>query len=461
MFKTISEAHQALIEKKITPTELTTEAFHKAEKSSSNAFISLLKDQALFQASQIKKIHHYLTAIPYSLKDLFLTKGLRTTGASRHLLHYVAPYDGQVSELLKKEEAILIGKNNCDEFGMGSLNRHSAFGICTHAHSQDHYAGGSSGGSASSVLEGSSFFSIGTDTGGSIRLPAAFQGLWSLKPTYSRISRYGQIAYASSFDQAAPIARSPRDLAMILDVLSERDLRDSTMNSSKTNCLKALEEKRSRKIKLGYDPSFILKCSPLIQKQLSSFLREAEKKNIQLKEISFDTASYWGQVYYILVSAEASSNLARLDGLRYGGDFKDYDSLQDYILNQRELFGPEVKRRILEGTYFLHSSKKEAYFEKSLFLRQKITEEFLKHFECLDFIMIPTNAFVAPKLTDTLTPLQEHTLDLFTVGISLANLPALNIPLGLAEQNLSCGLQLVAPHFQEEQLLALGEEFYV
>lgn len=459
MLKNISVAHKALKEKKISPKELA-ELCLKNIQLPANSYISIFKELVLREAEKITEFPSFLTGIPYSLKDLFITQGLRTTAASRYLLNYIPTYDSFVHQQFKKSGSLLIGKNNCDEFGMGSLNRSSAFGPSFYPENLDHYAGGSSGGSASAVKEKSSFFSIGTDTGGSVRLPAAFQGLWGLKPSYGRISRYGQIAYASSLDQAGIIANCPEDIAIVLDQLTVKDEKDTTQKKHVSHCVESIHKKRTKNITLGIIPEFIDLCSPLIKSGLLNFLKSLPS-SIQIKELSLKTSSFWSKTYYILAMSEASSNLSRYDGIRYGGTYSQEKDLQHYYEDQRQLLGPEVQKRILAGTYFLHSSSRDNYYNKAIHLRDLIKKELSDTFSSVDFLFFPTNNTVAPKKGSSLTSLEEYNLDLFTVGISLAGLPALNIPLGSAEHSLPFGAQIISPFFQEELLLQLAQEFYV
>lgn len=459
MLSSIFNTHTALKSKKISPRELAELCLNNINVKA-NSYISVFRELLLLEAEKITEFPHVLTGIPYSLKDLFITEGLRTTAASHYLLNYVPTYNSFVYSQLKKTGALLVGKNNCDEFGMGSLNRSSAFGPSYYPENLNHYAGGSSGGSASAVKEQSSFFSIGTDTGGSVRLPAAFQGLWGLKPSYGRISRYGQIAYASSLDQAGIIANCPEDIAIVLDELSVKDQQDTTQKTYTSSCFKSLHTKRTKNVTLGIIPEFIELCSPLIQKGIKDFLKSLPK-SIEIKECSLTTSSFWSKTYYILAMSEASSNLSRYDGIRYGGTYSQEKDLQTYYENQRQLLGPEVQKRILAGTYFLHNASRDNYYNKAVQLKDLIQKELSELFSSVDFLLFPTNNIVSPKVGSKLSSLEEYNLDLFTVGISLAGLPALSVPLGSAELSLPFGVQFIAPAFEEESLLQLTQEFYV
>jgi aspartyl-tRNA(Asn)/glutamyl-tRNA(Gln) amidotransferase subunit A len=470
--KDIYGLHTLLKNKKVSSTELTQDALSNLKKTQDNAYITVTEEIALEQASKADKLlaenhcHSYLHGIPYSLKDLFVTENIRTTAGSRYLMNYIPPYQGQVAHLLKKSHAVLVGKVGCDEFGMGSTNKNTPFGHVNNPVNADYTAGGSSGGSAAAVGNGSCAFSIGTDTGGSIRLPANFCGLSALKPTYGRISRYGQIAYGSSLDQASPIAKTVMDLACIMEELTHPDNRDASQVPLKP--MKVVEELEKISASwlngktIGIDYSFLEQCNPLVKKSLEEALKKFSKQGVKLKEISLPNLKYSVAVYYLIATSEASANLARYDGLHFGHQTKVENPTleQTYTHSRSEGLGAEVKKRIMLGTFALSSGFSDQFFIKAAKVRRIIANDFKQAFANCDFIFSPvcvSTAFSKKSFEQfEQDALKEYMNDLYTIPVNLAGLPALALPSGQAENSMPTGFQLIGKQFADEDLLRAG-----
>ena len=467
----IYESHYALRKKKISSLELTSEALTKAKLSKNNSFISLTSDHALNQAKvadaeiSIKGPKSWLHGIPYSLKDLFITKGIRTTAGSKILFNYVPPYDGFVSKKLSSAGGVLIGKVSCDEFGMGSTNENTPFGAVLNPINPEFVAGGSSGGSAASVAEGSAAFSMGTDTGGSIRLPANFCGLVGFKPTYGRVSRYGQIAYGSSLDQAGPLAHSVLDAGCVMEFITEKDPLDVTNTpNQKMSIVSELEKIKPDYLKekvIGFSPEFIDACDPDVRTSLNGALKIFEKEGARLKEISLPHLKYSVAAYYLIATSEASTNLARYDGIHFG--YRDkmlVKNLEDTYIRSRTFgFGEEVRKRIILGTFSLSAGYQDQYFAQACKVRRKIFEDFMNAFLHCDVIFSPVCASVAFKQSESKQdPIKMYMNDLYTIPVNLAGLPGLAIPFG-HKSALPTGFQLIGKSFQDEELLKIGHAF--
>lgn len=467
----IYDSHYALKKKKISSLELTTEALKKAHQNKNNTFISLTSDLALNQARtadeeiSARGPRSWLHGIPYSLKDLFITKGIRTTAGSKILFNYVPPYDGFISKKISNAGGVLMGKVSCDEFGMGSTNENTPFGPVHHPLNPEFVAGGSSGGSAASVAEGSAAFSMGTDTGGSIRLPANFCGLVGFKPTYGRVSRYGQIAYGSSLDQAGPITHSVLDAACVMEFITEKDLLDVTnVANKKMSVVHELEKIKSGYLKdktIGFSQEFIDACDLEVRNSLNDALKIFEKEGAKLKNISLPHLKYSVAAYYLIATSEASTNLARYDGIHFG--FRDKMSsknLEDTYIRSRTLgFGEEVRKRIILGTFSLSAGYQDQYFAQACKVRRKIYEDFTTAFFQCDAIFSPVCASVAFKQGESKQdPIKMYMNDLYTIPVNLAGLPGLAIPFG-HHKGLPTGFQLIGKSFQDEELLKIGHAF--
>ena len=471
MFSDIFEAHTKLKNKDVSSVELTKECLKNLGHNVNNSFISITSDLALDQAKiadqEISKngVNNYLHGIPYSLKDLFITKNIRTTAGSKMLYNYVPPYEGYVSRRLKEAGGVLIGKNGCDEFGMGSSNDNTAFGPITNPLNADYVPGGSSGGSAISVLENSSYFSIGTDTGGSVRLPANFCGLVGFKPTYGRVSRYGQIAYGSSLDQASPFGKTPLDVAIILDQLTENDSMDSTqapLGSTKSaETILANETTSLKGTTIGYYPEFIDNCRKDVTANLKAGLEELKSRGANLVEVELPHSKYSVAVYYIIATSEASSNLARFDGIHFGHSSKSQADLEQvYIASRTEGFCDEVKRRVLLGTFCLSSGYSDEYFNHACKVRRLIRNDFDTAFKKCDFVYSPVCATTSFRRDEDLTPLQMYMTDLYTIPVNLAGLPSIALPYGSSSDNkMPTGFQLIGKSFDDENLLSFSHNF--
>ncbi len=461
--------HDQLQEKKISCVELVQECIKHHNKQSNNTMISFLGEQALEIAQkrdlELNNQIHYLYGIPFTLKDLFITKGIRTTAGSKMLYNYIPPYEGFISERLQQVGGVMIGKVNCDEFGMGTTNEHSAYGAVKNPWNNNYVAGGSSGGSASSVVEQSSHYSIGTDTGGSIRLPANFCSLVGFKPSYGRVSRYGQIAYASSLDQSSPIAKTVMDIACIMEAITENDSRDSThAGLGKLNIVESLRQQNLDFVKnktLAFDPSFIDACQENVRKQLLESLNVFKKLGVKLREVSFPHFKYAIETYYMIAPSEASANLSRYDGIKFGYSAgRGEDLLGLYRKSRGEGFGPEVKRRIILGTFALSAGYYDAFFNKACKLRHLIAQDFENVFQDSDFIFSPVHSTTAMRLGEALTDtVKIYMNDLFTVPVNLAGLPAIALPYGRGENDLPTGFQLIGKRFQDDTLLKCAYNF--
>ena len=400
-----------------------------------------------------------LAGIPIALKDALCTKGLRTTCASKILANFIPPYDATAVSRLRRADAVILGKLNMDEFAMGSSSENSHFGAVKNPCDPTRVAGGSSGGSAAAVAAGQAFMALGSDTGGSIRLPASFCGVVGLKPTYGRVSRYGLIAYASSLDQIGPVARNVEDAALLLRVIAGRDPRDSTsarvpVPDYPSACRRGVEG-----LTIGLPKEFFAEG-------LRSHVRHAvmrgveilEKNGACIREISLPIAghpAYAIAAYYIVATAEASSNLSRYDGVKYGFRADDAESLIDmYVQTRSRGFGAEVKRRVMLGTYALSAGYYDAYYRKAQQVRTLIRRDFARAFETCDLIASPVSPTPAFKLGEKLRdPLQMYLSDIYTVSVNLAGIPGMSVPCGTSPAGLPIGLQLLGDAFAEETIL--------
>jgi len=396
--------------------------------------------------------------IPVAIKDNINVKGYPTTCASKILQSYISPYDATVIERLRRAGALIVGKTNMDEFAMGSSTEYSAFFKTRNPWDLERVPGGSSGGSAVAVAVRSAPLSLGSDTGGSIRQPASFCGVIGLKPTYGRVSRYGLVAFASSLDQIGPFARKTEDIALIMEVISGHDPRDST--SSKREVPKFTQElgKNIKGLRVGIVREFMEDgVEEGVKRAFEGFLKDMEKEGAYIEEISLPHVKYAIPCYYIIAPSEASSNLARYDGVRFGYRTEKYQDLIDmYSKTRDEGFGPEVKRRILLGTFALSAGYYDAYYLKAMRVRRLITQDFEKAFERVDLIATPTSPTVAFRFGEkTDDPIAMYLSDVFTVSVNLAGLPGISIPIGMSN-NLPVGGQLIGKAFDEASLLRVS-----
>ena len=461
---TVHELQEKLASKEITITEITKAyADRIAEKENDvQAFVTTLTDEAIKQAEEIEKkvkngeLTSNFAGIPIGIKDNICTKGVKTTCGSKMLGNFISPYNATVIENLNKEGIISLGKMNMDEFAMGSSTESSAFQKTKNPWNLNTVPGGSSGGSAAAVAANLVPWALGSDTGGSIRQPASFCGVVGLKPTYGLVSRYGLVAYASSLDQIGPITKDVYDSAMLLNLLAGHDEKDSTsMNKEKVDYTKALKND-VKGLKIGVPKEFF---GEGINEEVKAKLQEAIEKykelGAEVEEFSLDVAEYSLATYYIIACAEASSNLGRFDGIRYGFRSEKFENLKDIYVNSRsEGFGPEVKRRIILGTYVLSSGYYDAYYKKAQQVRTLVTNEFDKAFEKYDVILTPTSPVVAFEFGEkSNNPLEMYLADICTVSINIAGLPGISIPCGLDSKGMPVGMQLIGNKFAEETIL--------
>ncbi len=398
-----------------------------------------------------------LMGMPLAIKDNICTEGMPTTCSSRMLQHFVPPYDATVITKLREQGYILLGKTNLDEFAMGSSTENSAFGPSRNPWDLHRVPGGSSGGSAAAVAADECVAALGSDTGGSIRQPAAFCGVVGLKPTYGRVSRYGLVAFASSLDQIGPITKDVRDAACVLGSIAGHDPQDSTSADVPVpDYLKALAKKDLKKLRVGVPREFFAEgLDPEVDQAVKAAIAELKTLGGEIKDIQLPRTDAAVAVYYVLATAEASSNLARFDGVKFGLRAKETKDLADlYMKTRQEGFGPEVKRRIMLGTYVLSAGYYDAYYGKAQAVRTLVCQDFEAAFKEVDLIVTPATPTPAFKLGEkSEDPLQMYLSDIFTISVNLAGLPAIALPCGFSKSGLPIGLQLIGRPFEEETIL--------
>ncbi|MFB0566321.1 MAG: Asp-tRNA(Asn)/Glu-tRNA(Gln) amidotransferase subunit GatA [Candidatus Aminicenantaceae bacterium] len=425
-----------------------------------SAYITVEGEKALNSAREIdqKKNKGKLAGVPVALKDNIVTEGIRTTCASRTLENYIPPYSATVVERLEKEDAVIIGKTNMDEFAMGSSTENSAFFPTKNPWDLRRVPGGSSGGSAAAVAARETAASLGSDTGGSVRQPAAFCGVVGLKPTYSRISRYGLVAFASSLDQIGPITKTVEDNAILTQVISGLDPKDSMSSPLTVPDYQREIKEEIALIKVAFlKEKFIKDIDSEVRDRYFMTLRFLEEAGAELHEMDFPYWEYALACYYIIATSEASSNLARYDGVRYGFRHRRYSNLKEMYQNTRTSgLGQEVKRRVLLGTFALSSGYYDAYYLRAAKTRKLIRQEFESAFEKVDFILTPTTPEPAFLLGEKKDPISMYLSDVFTVAANLAGIPALTLPVGLTKKNLPLGIQIMANFFQESSIFKLA-----
>ena len=467
---TVHELKEKLEKKELTSYDITkayTERIAEKEKDV-QAFVTTLEQDALEKAKEMdKKIESgeaksKLTGIPIGIKDNICTKGVKTTCSSRMLENFIAPYDATVMEKINDEELVNLGKLNMDEFAMGGSTEHSHFHVTRNPWNLNKVPGGSSGGSAAAVAAGMLPWALGTDTGGSIRQPAAFCGVVGLKPTYGLVSRYGVVAFASSLDQVGPITKDVTDAAMLLNIIAGKDNMDSTsVERPKVDYTKALKND-VKGLKIAVPKEFFGEgINAEVKENLEKAIETYKELGAEVSEVSLDIAEYALASYYIIACAEASSNLGRFDGVRYGHRAKEYNNVKELFRNSRtEGFGPEVKRRIILGTYVLSSGYYDAYYKKAQQVRTLVMNEFKKVFDHYDVILTPTSPTVAfdigSKIND---PLAMYLADICTVSVNIAGLPGISIPCGVDKEGMPVGMQLIGNRFAEETLLNAAYTF--
>lgn len=467
-YSKIKKYHEMLKSGEITAVELTKQYIDAVEKENPtlNAYVKTTFSLALKSAEKVdEKLKNgeeigLLEGIPMTLKDNISTDGIETTCCSKILSGYTPIYDAFVWDKLKKDGAVLLGKTNMDEFAMGSSCENSCYGGANNPHNKNHVAGGSSGGGASAVGANIAVYALGSDTGGSIRQPASFCGIVGLKPTYGAVSRFGLIAYASSLDQIGPITTSVEDAAIVFDHISGKDDMDSTSKgASDTTADKLTGDVKG--LKIGIAKEYFEGINPDVKENIEKAIETYKSLGAQIVEFELPILKYALPVYYILACAEASSNLGRYDGIRYGYRTESYNGIHDMICKTRSQgFGKEVKRRILLGTYVLSSGYYDAYYKKAQNLRGNIVDAFKKTFEKCDVILAPTvpmtafeNGFTGQNAIET------YQTDICTVPVNIAGLPAVSIPCGMAQNGLPVGMQLIGNSFCEATVLNAAYAF--
>lgn len=430
------------------------------------AYLTLNHDGAIERAAECQELidkgfDSLLIGIPIAIKDNICTEGLRTTCASRILQNFIPPYESTVTRRLIDKGYILIGKTNLDEFAMGSSTENSAFFVTNNPWDMERIPGGSSGGSAAAVAADECIAALGSDTGGSIRQPAALCGVVGLKPTYGRVSRYGLIAFASSLDQIGPITKNVRDAALLLNIISGHDPMDSTSVPLEVPDFTASIGKDIKGIKVGIPGEYFIEgMDREVQESVRTAIKLIESLGAIPVEISLPHTEYAVATYYVLATSEASSNLARYDGVKYGFRATGKDLLDMYMNTRAEGFGPEVKRRILLGTYALSSGYYEAYYRKAQQVRTLIKRDFDEAFKKVDAILTPTTPTPAFRIGEKVSdPLQMYLSDIFTISANLAGVPAISIPCGFTSEGLPVGLQIIGKPFDEEMILRIAHAY--
>jgi len=464
LYKNHSEKIQKIISGSLDLTEHTKNLLSSIEKHSAlNAYNSISKDAVERSTAAANKIktgkYGKLAGMTIAVKDVISIKNEPLTCSSEILKNFKPLYNADVVEKLLEEDAILIGKTNCDEFAMGSSNENSAFGPVLNPVDITRVPGGSSGGSAAAVSAGLCDAALGTDTGGSIRQPAAFVGIYGLKPSYGLVSRFGLTAYASSFDSIGPFAKNLDDLSIVLEVISGEDEKDSTSSGKKFRH-ESVKKLDASKLKVGYPKEFFGEgIQPEVKERIFDIIQKLKRTGIEVSEISLPHNDYSIAAYYILTTAEASSNLARYDGVRYGiRDNASTELKEMYEQTRSTGFGKEVKRRIMLGTYVLSSGYYDAYYKKAQKVRRLIKNDFDQVFNNFDIILSPTTPTTAFKLGEKINdPLQMYLADIYTTSANLAGIPGMNFPVGFDKENLPIGMQLMSNQFCEDKIIAFAK----
>ena len=466
---TITEARSSVLSGSVTASSLATQHYDRiaAVDPQVNSFLALTRDRAILQAAKVDAAVKSgetgtlgpLAGVPIGIKDVLVMQGAPSTAGSLILKGYHPPYDATAVAKLEAAGAILLGKLNCDEFAMGSSNENSAYGPVHNPRALDRVPGGSSGGSAASVAAGLCVASLGTDTGGSIRQPAAFCGVVGVLPTYGRVSRYGLIAFASSLDRVGPFTRSVADAATMLEVLAGPDHLDATSSSQPTTSYTADLAKPVTGLRIGVPEEYFGEgLDPEIRASIEKSLDDLRAAGCTIHKVSLPHTKYAIPTYYVIATAEASSNLSRFDGVRFGLRSKDASTLSAMYRNTRdEGFGPEVKRRILLGTYVLSAGYYDAYYRKAQQVRTLLTRDFLTAFNDIDAIVCPVTPTPAFKLGEkTDDPVQMYLEDIYSVAASLAGICGMSVPCGTTQSGLPIGVQILAKHFDESTMFRVG-----
>ncbi len=464
---TIDGVRESLLARRASAVELATEAlrFAEAENPRTGAYLHFSPERALANARRVdERIARGedpgpLAGVPVAVKDVIVTKGVRTTCGSRLLADYVPPYDATAIARLEEAGGLVLGKTNCDEFAMGSSTENSAFGPVRNPVAPDRVPGGSSGGSAAAVAQGTAVLALGSDTGGSIRQPASFCGVVGVCPTYGRVSRYGLTAFASSLDHIGPFARSVKDSAALLGVIAGRDPCDATSAAAPVPDYTAALDGNVKGLKLGLPREYLKNLTSETGEAISRGLEQFRKLGCELREISLPATDYAIACYYIIATAEASSNLARYDGVRYTHRSPNSETLSDMYRNTRgEGFGAECKRRIMLGTYVLSHGYYDAYYLKAQKVRALIARDFANAFQEVDAIAAPVSPFPAFKLGEKVDdPIAMYLSDIYTITGSLAGIPCMSVPCGATREGLPVGMQILTRHFDETTMFRLAD----
>ncbi len=465
---TAHELHEKLIKKEISSVELTKAVFDRIEavEKDVHSYVTLDKAGALAQAEKVDvliaegKDIPVLAGVPGAIKDNISTKGLRTTCSSKMLENFIPIYDAYVIEKLRKDETVFLGKTNLDEFAMGSTTETSYFGASHNPWKLDCVPGGSSGGSAAAIAAGEAIWTLGSDTGGSIRQPASFVGCVGLKPTYGRVSRYGCVAFASSLDQIGPITRDVTDAALVLNTICGKDVHDATsLDVEVPDFTKALVAD-VKGLKIGLPKEYFGEgVNPKVKEAVLAAVKKYEELGAKIVEISLPHTEYAVTTYYIIAPAEASANLARFDGVRYGYRNQQAQSAPEMTaLSRTEGFGQEVRRRIMLGTYVLSSGYYDAYYKKAMQVRTLIRKDFTDAFKQVDVIVTPTCPVTSFPYHDKMDPLSIYMLDVSTIPLNMAGLPGMSIPCGFAD-GMPVGLQLIGKALDEASILKAAYAF--
>ena len=455
---TVHELIEKLDKKEITPEEITKSYIDRINEKEKDvkAFVTLTDKEALEKSKTIDRSTSKFAGIPIGIKDNICTKGIKTTCSSKMLENFVSPYDATVMDKINAENMISLGKLNMDEFAMGASTEYSCFGTTKNPWDLKTVPGGSSGGSAAAVAANMVPWALGSDTGGSVRQPAALCGVVGLKSTYGLVSRYGLVAFASSLDQIGPITKDVEDCANLLNIIAGHDEKDSTSASTpKKDYTKNLKD-GVKGLKIGIPKEFFGEgINEEVRQNLQKTIEMYKQMGAEVEECTLDIADEALAVYYIIACAEASSNLGRFDGIRYGYRTPNFENLNDIFVNSRsEGFGAEVKRRIILGTYVLSSGYYDAYYKKAQKVRTFIKQEFERLFKVYDVLITPTSPTVAYEIgTRSTNPLEMYLADLCTVSVNIAGLPGISIPCGVDKKGLPIGMQIIGKSFDEETIL--------
>ena len=460
--KGIADISEMLRKHEISAKEIAASVFGRIDKveDTIKAYVTLTKDAAIGMADNIDREiaagnKKTLSGIPIAIKDNMCTKGIRTTCSSKILQNFIPPYESTATSRLLEQGYLLIGKTNLDEFAMGSSTENSGFHTTSNPWDTERIPGGSSGGSAAAVAADECIAALGSDTGGSIRQPAALCGVVGLKPTYGRVSRYGLVAFASSLDQIGPITKNVKDAAILMNIISGKDPMDSTSASVIVPDFTASIGRHIKGLRIGIPKEYFIEgIDPEVNAAVQAAIRQYQALGAIPVAVSLPHSGYAIATYYVLATSEASSNLARYDGVKYGFRAEGKDLIDMYMQTRARGFGAEVKRRIMLGTYTLSSGYYDAYYKKAQQVRTLLKKDFDEAFKTVDLILTPTTptaAFKKGEKTDD--PLQMYLADIFTISVNLAGVPGISIPCGFTSNNLPIGLQLIGRHFDEETLL--------